>query len=258
MRFPRFSVADLLRAVLLCALGMACLIFPSSPWGGAVFSFTLGVLTLALLGICYRRGDRRAFWTGFALCGWTYLALSSGPWFVTYVRPHLVTSKVLEWAYPWLIPVARQASNPRHALRPFVVPPAALEEGLTVQDLKNTRVDVWVRKEGVTVPSLLAEGVQTVDDTASGNLITGPTVMIDADQFARLSEAKAYSRKFILRPNSPGPLAPLWSNPPVDPADFENVGHPLFALLCGWIGSLVGRHFLATRELAPRAEQPQR
>ncbi|MFI5454177.1 MAG: hypothetical protein ACHRXM_01880 [Isosphaerales bacterium] len=154
MRFARFSIADLLIAVGLCAVSMACLIYASTAWANAVLSVMLSALVLAVLGVCYRQGERRAFWAGFAICGWAYMTLSSGPWFITGLRPQLVTSRLIEWAYPWLIPAARQASNPNNALRPFVVPPASLEGGLTINDLSGSRVDVWVRAEDEKLPSL--------------------------------------------------------------------------------------------------------
>jgi hypothetical protein len=179
------------------------------------------------------------------------MTVSSGPWFIAHLRPQLVTSRLLDWAYPWLIPAARQASNPNNALRPFVVPPATLEGGLTIDDLHGSQVDVLVRAESEKVPSLLVSGVPTGDDPGSGASISRPTVMTDRDQFAMLSQAKAYSRKFILRRHSPSPFERLWSSPPVQLPDFENVGHALFGILCAWIGSAVSRYLFATRGLAP-------
>ena len=111
MRIARFTIADLVRAVLLCAVAMAGLMFASTPWGASALSVALAALTLAVLGIIYRRAERRAFWTGVVLCGWAYLTTSSGPWFIDNVRPKLLTSRILEWAYPLLIPPNRQASR---------------------------------------------------------------------------------------------------------------------------------------------------
>ena len=217
---------------------------------------TLAVLTVAPLGVFYRRGERRAFWGGFVLCGWTYMALSSGPWLVGYVRPQLVTSKLLEWAYPRLIPPARQPSHPRFLREHFVVPAATLQEGLTVDELSRSPVDVWVKEgenpptllvEGVrTIPTLLVEGVRTID---SGT--TSPTLDVDRDQNALLAQAKAYSRRFILRRGGSRPFAAMWSVPPVETSDFEGVGHSLFGLLCAWLGGMAGRYFFATREATP-------
>ena len=248
MRFARFSIAGLIGTIGFCAVAMACLMFASSAWTGAVLSVTLGLLTLAPLGIVYRHGARRAFWAGVVLCGWAYMILSSGPWFVTSVRPQLATSMWLDWAYPWLIPAARQSANPRLAPRPFFLPPAALEGGLTTDELNGSRVDVWVKGEGKARPSLLVEGVLSKDGPMGPNEDSGPTVMADAGQFAKLARAVAYSQEFILRPHESGPFDPLWSSPPVQRRDFENVGHALFGLISAWVGGMAGGYFHATRD----------
>jgi len=251
MRFARFSIADLLAAVGLCAVSLACLINASTPWASAVLSVTLAALVLSVIGVIYRRGERRAFWAGFAICGWAYMTLSSGPWFNTSLRYQLVTAKLLDWAYPLLIPAARQSSNPNNAPRRFVVPAASVEGDLTVEELRGSRVDVWVEAEGDKAPSLLVEGVPAGAARAAGAMIARTTLMVDRDQFAKLSQAKADSRQFILRRYSPSPFTPLWSSPPVQLSDFAIVGHALFGILCAWSGSIVTRYFYATRERAP-------
>jgi hypothetical protein len=247
MKFPRFSIASLLVAVAIFAIGMACLMFASTPWAGMLLSVTLGALTLALLGVFYRRGERRAFWAGFALCGWVYMTLSFGPWFIDHVRPRLVTANLLEWAYPQLIPSDRRASS-RNTNQISTLAPVELEGDLTLQDLNQSRVDVWVRSEGQAAPSLIVEGVQTAG--GSGSTTIRVYIRADAEQFAKLAQAKATvaSPSFILRPHRPGLFDRLWSSPPVPSGQFDEVGHSLFGLLCAWIGSLVARYFFATRD----------
>ncbi len=192
IRFARFSLAGLIAAIGLFGVGMACLMFASTPWAGAVPSVTLAILTLAPLGIIYRRGERRAFWTGVALCGWSYMIVSSGPWFADAVRPRLVTSKLLGWAYPWMVPAARQAENPRFVRRSFFVPRSLLDEGLTIEELYGSVVDVWVKGDGEASPTLLVEDVPTAESYVTGsNVVQRPALMPDADQFAKL--AKRYS-----------------------------------------------------------------
>jgi hypothetical protein len=253
MRFARFSIADLLFAVGLCAVSMACLVYASTPWAAAVLSIALAALVLSLIGIIYRRGERRAFWVGFAICGWAYITLSSGPWFDSSLRYQLATSRLLEWAYPLLIPLARQAENRNYVSRPFVVPPASLEGGLTVGDLSGMRVDVFVQSASAKSPSLLVEDVPTAGESAPGpseHSVSRTNLMVDRDQFERLTQAKAQSQKFILRPVSPRPLEPLWSSPPVHHSEFQTVGHALFSLLFAWIGSITSRYFYATHDTA--------
>jgi hypothetical protein len=61
---------------------------------------TCGILTLGVVGAIYRQGTRRAWWLGFSLFGWGYMALwgfwSVGGW------PDLPTTPVLEILGPWL------------------------------------------------------------------------------------------------------------------------------------------------------------
>jgi hypothetical protein len=248
MGFARFSLAGLIAAIGLFGVGLACLMFASTAWAGVVPSITLAILTLCPLGIIYRRGERRAFWTGVALGGWSYLILSSGPWFVDAVRPRLVTSRLLGWAYPWMVPAARQAENPRFVRRPFIVPRSLLDEGLTIEELYGSVVDVWVKGDGEASPTLLLEDVPTADSDASGsNAVLRPALMPDADQFATLAKAEAQSKRFTLQAHRPDPFDPLWSSPPVSLRAFEDVGHPLFGLLWAWIGGVAGRYAIATR-----------
>ena len=248
MRFARFTIADLVQAVLLCAVAMAGLMFASTPWGAAALSVALAVLTLAPLGIIYRRGERRAFWTGVVLCGWAYLTLSSGPWFISFVRPKLITSRMLEWAYPWLIPPNRQASNPRFQLRRFDLPAVSVEGGLTIEQLNGSRVDVWIKKDGEAPPAPLVLGAATENQSANSNVISPGVLLVDADQYEKLAEAKAYQRQFVLRPHTPSPLDSLWMIPPVTEQEFYDVGHAFFTLLAAWIGGMVARFAFATRE----------
>ncbi len=249
MRFTRFTIADLVLAVLFCAVAMAALMFASTPWGAASLSVVLAILTLAPLGIIYRRGEHRAFWTGIVLCGWAYLTLSSGPWFIDYIRPKLITSRMLEWAYPWLISPDRQASNPRFQLRRFELPPASLEGGLTIDQLNGSPIDVWTKKEGDASPSPLVMGAATENqNNAPSNSITIGVLMVNGDQYEKLAEAKAYFRPFFLRPHAPSPIDSLWMIPPVKISEFYDVGHPFFALLAAWVGGTVARFAFESRE----------
>jgi hypothetical protein len=76
MRFMRFSIAGLMGAVLIVALGLAALRSASATWSSATFLATCGLLCLALVGAVCRGEAERAWWLGFALFGWGYLALA--------------------------------------------------------------------------------------------------------------------------------------------------------------------------------------
>jgi hypothetical protein len=79
MRRPRFTIGSLLAFVLLSAVAIGALRESTELWDSGVFSFTLVLLSLSVLLTVHRREGARAFWLGFALCGWVYLAASLVP-----------------------------------------------------------------------------------------------------------------------------------------------------------------------------------
>jgi hypothetical protein len=76
MRTVRFPIAGLMAVVLFVALGLAALRNGSQTWAGATFLLTCGVLCLAVVGVVCGGEAARAWWLGFALFGWGYLALA--------------------------------------------------------------------------------------------------------------------------------------------------------------------------------------
>ncbi len=95
MQRPRISIAGLMVVVLAVAVGMAGLRFASPEWSGGMLTATLGLLGVGILGTCFRKGSRRAFWAGFSLFGWGYLIVSVGPWFASEIEPNLITRQGL-------------------------------------------------------------------------------------------------------------------------------------------------------------------
>ena len=75
MRIPRTSIAGLMAVVLVVALALVALRSGSKAWAGTTFLVTCGVLALAVVGAVCRGGSARAWWLGFALFGWGYMAL---------------------------------------------------------------------------------------------------------------------------------------------------------------------------------------
>jgi hypothetical protein len=76
MRFMRFSIAGLMGAVLIVALGLAALRSASATWSSATFLATCGLLCLAVVGAVCGGDAERTWWLGFALFGWGYVALA--------------------------------------------------------------------------------------------------------------------------------------------------------------------------------------
>jgi hypothetical protein len=80
MRRVQFSIAGLMGVAVIAALGLTALRNGSAICAGVTFLVTCAVLCLALVGAQCRRGIHRAWWLGFALCGWGYLALAFWSW----------------------------------------------------------------------------------------------------------------------------------------------------------------------------------
>jgi len=78
-RTIRFSIAGLMGVVLIVAIGLAALRNASDIWAGVIFLVTCGVLALSIVGMICRQEGERAWWLGFALFGWGYVALAFWP-----------------------------------------------------------------------------------------------------------------------------------------------------------------------------------
>src|SRR5689334_9877107 len=96
MRLPRYSLAGLMVAVLVAAVGLAALRFATPMWASSVHTVFLGLLLAALLGACLATGRARAGWLGFAVFGWGYLLFGFTSWFSAGTAPPpLVTASLL-------------------------------------------------------------------------------------------------------------------------------------------------------------------
>ncbi len=98
----RFTIAGLMIAVVVFAVGLAGLRAASPLWASAVFTITVTLLTTAILGAAACRGRPRVAWLGFSVFGWTYLLatfwLWPGPNGVT--APPFLTKAILDSLEP--------------------------------------------------------------------------------------------------------------------------------------------------------------
>jgi hypothetical protein len=104
MRLPRFTIAGLMGLVVVVAVGVAALRYASELWAGILLLLTLGVLGASVLAFHEREGARRAWWRGFALFGWGYVALTMGPWATGAIAPRLPTTMGLDVLYARMHP----------------------------------------------------------------------------------------------------------------------------------------------------------
>jgi hypothetical protein len=94
---PRISIAGMMILLVAFALVLASLRFPSEGAAAAVLLVTQAVLAVAVLAVIYRTQERRAFWLGFALFGWGYMALTWDSWWRYGAdRPEMLTSMTLD------------------------------------------------------------------------------------------------------------------------------------------------------------------
>jgi hypothetical protein len=103
MRF-RFSIAGIMGAVVVLAVGFAGLSAASALWASAVFSLTVTLLVTAILGAVACRGPSRIAWLGFALFGWTYVLATFWLWPVPngVTAPPFLTKALLDSFQPSL------------------------------------------------------------------------------------------------------------------------------------------------------------
>ena len=88
-----FSIAGLMGAVVIIALGLAALRDASQTSAALTFMVIWGTLCLALVGALSRRGIERTWWLGFAIFGYAYVAVIF--WWHVHL-PEMVTIPVLE------------------------------------------------------------------------------------------------------------------------------------------------------------------
>jgi hypothetical protein len=103
MRHFRFSIRGLMVVIVLLCLAFAALRFPTPLWANIWFSLTVAALTLAVPAAVYRRGEQRAFWVGFAVCGWVYFILALAPWMEGEAGFQLATTTILDLMSPHIV-----------------------------------------------------------------------------------------------------------------------------------------------------------
>ena len=78
---PRgISIAGLSGFIILIGTGFAALRIATVAWTNVASTVVLALLLTAVAGAIFVRGPERAYWTGFAIFGWTYLLFVNGSW----------------------------------------------------------------------------------------------------------------------------------------------------------------------------------
>jgi hypothetical protein len=91
------NTVSLMVMVASFALGIALIRHALIFWGsGELITIALVVLSVSTLRAIFQRRRGRAFWLGFVLFGWGYLALSQGCWTDQPIVEHLPTTWLID------------------------------------------------------------------------------------------------------------------------------------------------------------------
>jgi len=114
-----FGLRQMFVLVAVVGFSLVALRSATATWVSAMLALTVMLLTVSLLLLIFRRGSQRAFWIGFATCGWMYLLLLLLSWTLgrntsndSPLRARsLVTQQLASAAYHWLYDEALEKYN---------------------------------------------------------------------------------------------------------------------------------------------------
>jgi hypothetical protein len=205
------SIAGMLGVVLFGAVALAALRSGSDLWTSGVYTTALGVLGFATLGAVLRRGPVRAYWVGFAIFGWGYLALAHG----AETRQRLLTTHLLDEIRQLMIRVPRAAGE-----------------------------RFMVERQGQYVPATVLEIIPAaiIDIKKDQYKVNFDGWTSYHDEWVDLSR---------IRTDLPSPPVSLGKPVPVTILPFPNhqvIGHSLFTVVFGVVGGSFGLYFASRRE----------
>jgi hypothetical protein len=203
----RFSVRSLMALVLVSAVGLAALRNANAFWAGLTLGLALFAVASAVVGALILRGRRRYHWAGFAVFAGGYLAVAVGPWLAEF-KPKLGTTQVLSYVQSKVAESAAQFS---------VAPRQQQRRALLMQKIQAAR-------------AVAADPADPALTALNARLAT-----LDANIAKAQVTIESSSRWRSLLPGA------------VNQEDFLCVGHSVFALLAGLIGTAVAGAFDAWR-----------
>jgi hypothetical protein len=260
----RISLAGMMGLFLALGLGLYTLCFPSEGAAAAVLLVIQAILAFAVLAVIYRTRARRAFWLGFALFGWGYMALTAESWWGHGAdRPETLTSVILNqleyyvrrtpgrqtFFWPFARPVSRGFQSP------FVRD--KLEEVVSMSFANETPLEDVLKyiKAATTGPNDV--GIQIyVDPVAladAGKTMTS-TVTLDVEGIPLKTTLRLLLKQLgldytvqdgVLKIGKPSTVSSA--------APFRRLGHCYWALLAAFCGGYAGRILHNTNRAAPEA-----
>lgn len=253
---PHFSVASLMVLVCGVAIAFVSLLFASELWAGTVFLLTLGTLTVAILAIVYRRGARRAFWFGFALLGWGYMALAWGGW-----RDGLVTSATLDALFT-ILPVPDDSPTFSASFSQPIFDPdprnrvihRKLEEPISMSFANETPLEDVLKYIRSATQGALDSGIPIyVDPVGLHGLTSTSPVKLDLEGVPLRTTLRLMLEQLgLIYVVHDGLLTITARNSGAERLEqFRRIGHCYWALLAGCLGGIAGRYLHVTRDSTP-------
>jgi len=155
MKRIRFNIASLLVVVLVVGVSFAALKESNDLWDSGLFTLTIGVQLISVLLAIHGKEAKGAFWIGFALFGWSYLALSLIP----SIESRLLTTKAL---------ACLDSKVPARSLGVFSIRLTGTGSGATGNQVQNVAFSIDGKRLATT-----NQGQVKVWDVATGRLLGG-------------------------------------------------------------------------------------
>jgi hypothetical protein len=227
----RISIRTTMAFVLVVAVGLAALRNANDLWAGSMLLAAMAATGAAILGAILSRGRERAWWLGFALFGGGYLAAAFGS-----IRSELATTVALRYVHSQVTDQSTQnvVMNRLISLR---------------QSLFSVKTKIRDAGAATSVPS-------ASNDPATAGLIEKQAALrrriagLESKMQALRSVNSADSG--IVDPEVDGEIPAINHWRALLPgaanlAEFERVGHAVFALLGGLAGGTVAVWFWQRR-----------
>ncbi len=202
----RLSVRDLMAFVFVSAVGLAALMNANQVWAGIMLGLALGAIATSAMGALILRGKGQYRWAGFAAFSGGYLAAAVGP-YLGELKPQLGTTRFLNYVQSQ---VAEAATT------------------------KTTVMPTQQRRRAALLRRIQTVRAQTTgQDDPTVTALNNRLATLDANIVQLQASLQSGSRWRSLLPGA------------INGEDFLCVGHCLFTLLAGLIGSAVAGLFYA-------------
>ena len=144
MRHYSFTIRGLMAFVAILALAIFALRTPSRFWANAWFSLALAGVSFAITAAVASAGERRAYWSGFAVAGGLYFAFALAPWIDERTSHQLLTTTILDLVSPYVVKNEYMLTSYKvMAMTPAVPDEPTLWQVWNLPDFRTTANRKW-------------------------------------------------------------------------------------------------------------------